>query len=121
MITLEFKDFSEMMEFAGALLGRCKQEVVTQPSPTPTPTPTPAPAPAPTPVPAPAPAPVPVAQPVAYTRDDLQRAAGTLMDAGKQTELLQLLAKFGVPSLPALKPEQYGAFATELRALGARI
>lgn len=56
-----------------------------------------------------------------YTADELARAAMMLMDAGKQTELVQLLQSFGVDSLPALAPEQYGAFATALRGMGAQI
>ena len=35
--------------------------------------------------------------------------------------LLQLLKDFGVEALPTLQPEQYGAFATALRGLGAQI
>lgn len=56
-----------------------------------------------------------------YTQDDLARAAMTLMDAGRQNELLSLLAQFGVHALPELPQAQYGAFATALRGLGARI
>lgn len=56
-----------------------------------------------------------------YTQNDLALAASQLMDAGKQPELLGLLQKFGVPSLVDLKTEQYGAFATELRNMGAKI
>jgi hypothetical protein len=56
-----------------------------------------------------------------YTMDDLANAAMALMDAGRQPDLLNLLAQFGVESLPALPPEQYGAFATALRGLGAQI
>lgn len=56
-----------------------------------------------------------------YTLDDLARAAMTLMDAGRQQELLGLLSQFGVDSLPALPQTQYGAFATALRGMGAQI
>ncbi|MCB7067977.1 hypothetical protein [Enterocloster citroniae] len=56
-----------------------------------------------------------------YTLDDLTRAAIPLMDSGKQPALLQLLKDFGVEALPTLQPEQYGAFATALRGLGAQI
>ncbi len=59
--------------------------------------------------------------PQSYTKDDLAKAAMTLMDAGRQPDLLNLLAQFGVDSLPAIPPEQYGAFATALRGLGAQI
>lgn len=65
-------------------------------------------------------APVPTAA-HAYTADELAKAAMTLMDAGKQMELIQLLASFGVNSIPALQPEQMGAFATALRGMGAQI
>lgn len=58
---------------------------------------------------------------VTYTLDELARAAMSLMDSGKQPDLLQLLASFGVEALPALPPTQYGAFATALRGLGAQI
>lgn len=82
--------------------------------------------PAPGPVPT---APVPITPPVqpvptathTYTLDELARAAMTLMDAGRQGDLLQMLAGFGVEALPALPPEQYGAFATKLRDMGAQI
>ena len=64
--------------------------------------------------------PVPTTAP-SYTLDDLTRAAIPLMDSGKQPELLQLIRSFGVEALPSLQPEQYGAFATALRGLGAQI
>ena len=60
-------------------------------------------------------------QQITYTPDDLSKAAVTLMDLGKQQELLNLLAQFGVQSMPELKPEQYGAFALALREKGANI
>lgn len=63
---------------------------------------------------------VPVNVP-SYSMDDLTRAAMTLMDAGKQSDLQALLASFGVESLPQLPPEQYGAFATGMRGMGAKI
>lgn len=63
----------------------------------------------------------PVAQPQTYTIDQIQTACAPLMDAGKQQELVGLLAQFGVQSLPQLPKEQYGAFATALRGLGANI
>jgi hypothetical protein len=56
-----------------------------------------------------------------YTLDELSVAAMFLMDGGRQGDLQQLLTTFGVQSLPALPKEQYGAFATQLRALGARV
>lgn len=98
----------------------------------------PASRPASAPVPQPAPAPVPVQTPQAtavqqpvpqpvptttatYTLDDLGRAGMTLMDSGRQGDLLNLLTQFGVTTLPELQPAQYGAFATALRGMGAQI
>ncbi len=83
--------------------------------------PTAAPVPVvPAPVPAASPAAVPTAAPT-YTLDVLARAGATLAQSGKMQEALALLAKYGVQTVNQLKPEQYGAFATELRALGAQI
>ena len=103
---------------------------------TPTQTPTPAPA-APVAAPNPAPAPtagqtsaapgntpaptVPVAGAPTYTLDQISRAGASLVDAGKMQQLLELLGRYGVQAVTQLQPEQYGAFATELRALGAQI
>lgn len=67
-----------------------------------------------------APTPVPTTQ-VSYDINQLAVAATGLMDAGKQQDLMNLLAKFGVQALTQLPKEQYGAFATELRGLGANI
>ena len=58
---------------------------------------------------------------VEYTLNDIANAAMTLMDSGRQPELLRLLENFGVDSLPALPQERYAEFATALRGLGARI
>ncbi len=74
---------------------------------------------------APASAPVqqqaPVAAPAAYTLDQLTYAAGELVRSGKQPELFALLGRYGVQSMPQLAPGQYDSFATDLRAMGARI
>lgn len=56
-----------------------------------------------------------------YTMDQLAVAATQLMDAGRQNELIGLLQSFGVQALTMLPKEQYGAFATQLRAMGAKI
>lgn len=63
----------------------------------------------------------PVAPPCTYTIEQIQTACAPLMDAGKQQELINLLSQFGVQSLPRLPKEQYGAFATALRGMGAKI
>lgn len=64
---------------------------------------------------------VPVTGAPTYTLDQISRAGATLVDAGKMQQLLELLGRYGVQAVTQLKPEQYGAFATELRALGAQI
>lgn len=64
---------------------------------------------------------VPVASAPAYTLDQISRAGASLVDAGKVEQLLALLGRYGVQAVTQLQPEQYGAFATELRALGAQI
>ena len=84
----------------------------------------PAAAPAPTEQPAApvakAPAAVPVTAPT-YTVDQIARAGVSLVDAGKMEQLLALLARYGVAAVTQLQPDQFGAFADELRALGAQI
>lgn len=91
----------------------------TAPAPVAPPVPAAAPAPVAT-APAAVPAAVPTAAPT-YTLDALARAGAALAQAGKMNEALAVLAKYGVQSVNQLKPEQYGAFAAELRALGAQI
>ena len=49
------------------------------------------------------------------------KAGATLMDAGKIQELRNLIKAFNVDAVTSLKAEQLGAFATELRKLGAQI
>ena len=115
--------------------------VVTAPAPAapaapinPTPAPTPVnPAPAPVaaaPVAGPqvtAPGNTPAAAPVAaaptYTVEQIGKAGADLVsqDAAKMPGLLALLQKYGVQAITQLKPEQLGAFATELRGLGAKL
>ena len=108
--------------------GTIRQAVAENPAPIKTEAPAPAPVatpPAAVPVATapPAPAPVPTVPTTAqtYTQDQLALAASGLMDAGKLAELQQLLAAFNVPSLVQLPKDQYGAFATKLREMGAKI
>ncbi len=82
---------------------------------------TPTPAAVPTAAPAPVPAAVPVATAPGYTLDQLGRAGSALVDAGKRDQLIALLQRRGIQTLSQLDPTQYGAFATELRGLGAQI
>lgn len=58
---------------------------------------------------------------IGYTIDELAAAAMSLMDKGMQADLQNLLAAFGVQSLPELTKEKYGEFATRLREMGAQI
>lgn len=68
------------------------------------------------------PAPTPVATTtIGYSIDELAAAAMGLMDKGMQAELQNLLATFGVQSLPEMPKDRYGEFATKLRELGAQI
>lgn len=140
-MTVVFEDYEDMMKFARRLMGQAPSGGHTSHTAESIPGVTPetlAPAPVQqTPVTPPVQQPVytapvqqapvtPPAQPVpttapSYTLDDLTRAAIPLMDSGKQPELLQLIRSFGVEALPSLQPEQYGAFATALRGLGAQI
>lgn len=64
---------------------------------------------------------VPTAVP-SYTQEQLALAASQVMEAKKdQMVIVNLLGKFGVQALTQLPKEQYGAFATELRNLGAKL
>lgn len=74
----------------------------------------------PAPTTATASAPVPTSAPT-YTLDQLATAGTSLIDAGKLNQVLGLLKKYGVDTLTSLPPQNYGAMATDLRALGARI
>ena len=140
-INVDFENTKEMLEFCRLIAGNAEPveekskhqaesastkpatvpvmptAVSTAPGPAPTaPTAVPT-APASVPV---APAAVPTSAP-SYSLDDLARAAMTLMDVGRQGELQQLLQQFNVAALPMLPKEQYGAFATALRGMGAQI
>lgn len=63
----------------------------------------------------------PTAAPPQYTLEQLAYAATPLADAGRQAELQQLLGQYSVRALTQLPKEQYGAFATGLRAMGAKL
>ena len=125
-------NFLERLSTGHAVSGRTVQAApvpapAAQPSPAPvpvTPVPVAQPAAAPAPVAQPVPAPAPAAAPTtarAFRFEDIQLAATSLCDTGKRAEVLALLAKYGIQALSALPAEQYGAFATELRGLGAKI
>ena len=57
----------------------------------------------------------------AYTLEDLQRASGALVQAGKIQQLQGLLQQFNAVPLAHLAQENFGAFALKLRELGADI
>ena len=56
-----------------------------------------------------------------YTREQIMQAGAALMDAGKISELTNLLQSFGVQAVMQLKPEQLDSFAATMRDLGAKI
>ena len=56
-----------------------------------------------------------------YTLEDLQRASGALVQAGKIQQLQGLLQQFNAVSLAHLAQENFGAFALKLRELGADV
>ncbi len=80
------------------------------------------PVPVPAPVPAPAPTAVPTT-PTAYTLDQLIEAVTPLARDNTKVPQLQSLinGKYGVVGLNDLPAEAYGAFAADIRAMGARI
>ncbi|MCI7638707.1 MAG: hypothetical protein MSS60_02635 [Clostridiales bacterium] len=100
----------------------------------------PMPVPAPTPVSVPAvpatstpvntanPAPtaasvVPLSQGPTYTLAQIAKAGADLIsqNPGLMPQVNALLAQYGVQAVTDVKPEHYGAFATALRGLGAKI
>lgn len=59
--------------------------------------------------------------PQQYTLAELQKAVMPLLDAGRMTDLQQVLAKYGAQDLTKVPADQYGALAADFRALGARL
>ena len=55
------------------------------------------------------------------TLDILSNAGAGLLEKGMMPQLMALLGKYGVQAITQLKPDQYPAFASELRAMGALI
>lgn len=56
-----------------------------------------------------------------YTREEVSRAAASLLDAGKGTALVELLHRFGAQAITQLPEDKLGEFATGLRGMGAKI
>lgn len=95
---------------------------VTQPTTVAPVAPTSAPAPT-TPVPqqvTPTPA-VPVAPVKEYTLEEIQVALQPIMDAGRTNEIVGLMQKYKVASLPELPKDQFPNLVVDLRNMGARI
>lgn len=79
-----------------------------------TPEPQQAPPTPPTPV-------VPVAPVKEYTLEEIQVALQPLMDAGRTNEIIVLMQKYKVASLPELPKDQFPSLVVDLRNMGARI
>ena len=56
-----------------------------------------------------------------YSQDQIAVAMTGLVDQGKQTQVMQILAQFGASSLMQVPKGQYPALATQLRMLGANL
>lgn len=130
---------------AAQLLRGAPADSVAQAAPTPVATPVPptntvapaAPTPAvpapsvahvtPTPsvvAPAPNPAPVvPLSKGPAYSLAQIAKAGADLIsqNPGVMPQVTALLTQYGVQAVTDVKPDDYGAFATALRGLGAKI
>ena len=129
-VTIVAPELTEAINnLAAAISGKAPQPPISESTSMPAPnSPTPMPAPnSPTPMPV---APVQPTTPIAgvplagapqFTVDQIMAAGATLMDAGRVEDLMNLLHSFGVQAVMDLKPEQLGAFATEMRKLGAVI
>lgn len=81
------------------------------------------PMPAAAPVAAPVAPVAPVAAPAGPTRAAVATAGAQLLSQqpGLQTQLVALLGKYGAQTVQDVPEEQLGAFADDLRGLGARI
>lgn len=64
---------------------------------------------------------VPVAPVKEYTLEEIQVALQPLMDAGRTNEIVGLMKKYKVASLPELPKDQFPNLVVDLRNMGARI
>ena len=64
---------------------------------------------------------VPVAPVKEYTLEEIQVALQPLMDAGRTNEIVGLMQKYKVASLPELPKDQFTNLVVDLRNMGARI
>lgn len=69
------------------------------------------------------PAPVPLAQAPTFTQAEIAKAGADLIASNPalMPKVNELLTQYGIQTLDKLNPDQYGAFATALRGLGAKI
>lgn len=63
----------------------------------------------------------PVAPVKEYTLEEIQVALQPLMDAGRTNEIVGLMQKYKVASLPELPKDQFPNLVVDLRNMGARI
>lgn len=56
-----------------------------------------------------------------YTLEEIQVALQPLMDAGRTNEIVGLMQKYKVASLPELPKDQFPSLVVDLRNMGARI
>lgn len=64
---------------------------------------------------------VPVAPVKEYTLEEIQVALQPLMDAGRTNEIVGLMQKYKVASLPELPKDQFPNLVVDLRNMGVRI
>lgn len=64
---------------------------------------------------------VPVVPVKEYTLEEIQVALQPLMDAGRTNEIVVLMQKYKVASLPELPKDQFPNLVVDLRNMGARI
>lgn len=64
---------------------------------------------------------VPVAPVKEYSLEEIQVALQPLMDAGRTNEIVGLMQKYKVASLPELPKDQFPNLVVDLRNMGARI
>lgn len=64
---------------------------------------------------------VPVAPVKEYPLEEIQVALQPLMDAGRTNEIVGLMQKYKVASLPELPKDQFPSLVVDLRNMGARI
>lgn len=115
MIRIECSTWEELIDLAGKILAKGakaeQKEAKAEQAPAQTSDPLPwDPAPVPAVMPAPAPA-------RTVSRQEVQAKAIALMDAGKKTQLQDLLKKYNVPALPSIPEAQLAAFMADMEAM----